>query len=329
MADILPINSDFDYTKDSWQYKLKIFQKDTNKEEIINIVYNKNPSINKSADMYNSRVLYVEELENNLGTYLNEDSFTLNSFPYWLQKKDNKLIITANPKHIRVNHLDKVTYYSSGLELPCDPSDPDDPNLPCPPDFDPRLIDQHWNSPDEFPGEGNSYINQVITFKPSSYRTCIIPHTFRLNDQLYILQEGTDGKIPDEILWRKYFTFKHKKGVKDPEIMCKVKVPKASGVDIQIEAKLYPEITLKDKEYIKMWWWYSDEGERGNYVKNHWPDPKDTTSFYYGTKDKDLAKREYTWHLFSKAEPEVVDTEYTVSGYIGFTLPKDFNLDTI
>lgn len=328
MADLLPINSEFDYKANSWQYKLKIFQKDTNKEEIINIVYNTNPSINKSTDMYNTRVLYVNELENNIEAYSNADSPILDSFPYWLQKKDNKLIITANPNNIKVSHLDKVSYYTS-IGLPCDPSDPNDPNLPCPPDFDPRLIDAKWNSIDKVPVEGGRYINQVITSTPSSYRTCIIDHPELENEKLFIFQQGTDDKTPDEILWRKYFTFKHKKGVKDPEIMCKVNVPKASGVDIQIEAKLYPEITLKDKEYIKMWWWYFDEGERGNYVTDHWPNPKDTTSFLYFTENKNLAKREYTWHLFSKAEPELVDTEYTVSGYIGFTLPKDFILDSI
>lgn len=329
MANILPINSDFDYKKDSWQYKLKIFQKDTNKEEIINIVYNKDPVKEiLYKDNYNIHVgnIQLTPKGTNLLCY-NLDHVNQNDFPYWLQKEGNKLIVTANPNHIRVNHLDKVTYYSS-LGLPCDPSDPDDPNLPCPPGFDPRLIDQYWNSPDKFPGEGNNYINQVITSKPSSYRTCIITHPLHSKYQLYILQTGTDNEIPDKILWRKYFTFKHKKGVKDPELMSKVFVPKAEGVDIEIMAKLYPEVSIKDKENIKMWWWYSNEGEKGNYVKTHWPDPKDKTSFYYSTKDKNLAKAAYDWHLFSKAEPELVDTEYTISGYIGYTLPKDFNLDT-
>lgn len=326
MADLLPINSEFDYKADSWQYKLKIFQKDTNKEEIVNIVYDIKDTtydhINKEK-----KIILSPKKANITNTIFRPKINEVN-FPYWVQKKGENIIITANPNNIKVPHLDKVTYYTS-IGLPCDPLDPNDPNLPCPPDFDPRLIDPHWNSGDGVPVEGGSYINQVITSTPSSYRTCIIDHPELDNEQLFILQEGTDNQIPDEILWRKYFTFKHKKGVKDPEIMCKVDVPKADGVDIKIEAKLYPEIHLENKEYIKMWWWYFDEGEKGNYVTNHWPDPKDTTSFLYFTENKNLAKRDYTWHLFSKAEPELIDTEYTISGYIGFTLPKDFNLDTI
>lgn len=326
MADLLPINSEFDYKADSWQYKLKLFQKDSNKEEIINIVYDIKDTVYNNVN--NLKYLYASPKKTNITYKVVEPNINKSNFPYWVQKEGSNIIITANPNNIKVSHLDKVTYYTS-IGLPCDPNDPDDPNLPCPPDFDPRLIDPKWNSVDGVPVEGGHYINQVITSTPSSYRTCIIDHPELKNEQLFIFQEGTDNQIPDEILWRKYFTFKHKKGVKDPEIMCKVKVPKADGVDIKIEAKLYPEVDIKDKENIKMWWWYFDEGERGNYVTNHWPNPEDKTSFYYGTENKNLAKREYTWHLFSKAEPELVDTDYTVSGYIGFTLPKGFDLNSI
>lgn len=326
MADLLPINSEFDYKEDSWQYKLKLFQKDTNKEEIVNIVYNIKDTTYDHINKEKKIILSPKKA--NITNTIFRPKVNEANFPYWVQKKGENIIITANPNNIKVSHLDKVTYYTS-IGLPCDPSDPDDPDLPCPPDFDPRLLDPRWNSADGVPVEGGNYINQVITSTPSSYRTCIIDHPELVNEQLFIFQQGTDNKIPDEILWRKYFTFKHKKGIKDPEIMCKVDVPKADGVDISIEAKLYPEIHLENKEYIKMWWWYSDEGERGNYVTNHWPNPKDTTSFLYFTENKDLAKREYTWHLFSKAEPELVDTEYTISGYIGFTLPKDFDLNNI
>lgn len=326
MADLLPINSEFDYKADSWQYKLKIFQKDTNKEEIINIVYNTKDT---TYDKINKeKKITLSSKKANITSTIFEPNINESNYPYWVQKKGEHIIITANPNDIKVPHLDKVTYYTS-IGLPCDPLDPDDPNLPCPPDFDPRLIDPKWNSVDGVPVEGGSYINQVITSTPSSYRTCIIDHPELVNEQLFIFQQGTDDKTPDEILWKKYFTFTHKKGMKDPQIMCKVKVPKAEGVDIRIEAKLYPEINLENKEYIKMWWWYFDEGERGNYVTNHWPNPEDKTSFYYGTENKNLAKREYTWHLFSKAEPELVDTDYTISGYIGFTLPKDFDFNTI